>query len=245
MTSDLRQIEALFLVLCRKILNQRGVSSSAIADGELVYALEALTIEAPKGINTLFLSGISGVGKSTVALKLEKLGYKKVANVTTRPRRSSERAENGIFISENEFKHLETTNQLFYPHIRNGVWQAIMLSDIKRLIHSTELLYMDKSLASIAEILATYPELRSGTAYIYLLPPAIDVLHQRICTRESSLIESSGMSNEAIMKRFEEEIDDMKYACKIKPVFIVNDQVKRVIAIIKSMHGVNLDGKGE
>jgi guanylate kinase len=206
-----------------------------LSDAEVVYRLEALPRIVPKIAKTLFLSGISGVGKSTIAMELEKLGYQKVVNVTTRPRRTSERAEDYVFVTPEEFVHLETAGALFYPHARNGVWHAIMRSDIERLVHSTSLFYMDKSLASLAKIYSAYPDLKTNAVSVYILPPSLQILYERISAREASLAGSTGMSETAIFQRFEEEIADLKLANEIGSVFIVNDEVGRVVKEVKTL----------
>lgn len=235
MSKEIHQLEVSFQKNCRELLEKlTNASQSKMVDPNLVYELEQRSGWTQKlNCTTVFLSGISGAGKTTIAQVLEAKGFQKVPNVTTRTRRHNERETDNVFLTQTEFDSLNQAGDLFYPHMRNGVWQAIRVSDIDTLRFRKKLRYMDKSPSSVNKLFTQFPDLDDSAECVYLLPPSIFELYNRIVTRESTVY--SGLSHEAIMQRFHEEVADMVTLKDLNYRFVVNDDLKRMGDKIKEL----------
>lgn len=235
MSKEIHQLEVSFQNNCRELLeNLTNASQTKMADRNLVYELEQRSDWAQESnCTTVFLSGISGAGKTTIAQVLEAKGFQKVPNVTTRTRRQNERETDNVFLTQTEFDRLHQSGDLFYPHVRNGVWQAIRLSDLDVLISGKRRMYMDKSPSSVKKLLTQFPELTESVECIYLLPPSISELYNRIIARESTM--DLGLTHKAIMGRLHEEVADMVTLLDLDYRFVVNDDLKRVEEKIKEL----------
>lgn len=233
MGRDIDQLERDFSTACRELLIKMiGTDDKSVADEHLPDQLEQRSSETNNKYTTVFLSGISGSGKSTVASMLEENDFQKVPNVTTRARRPNERSEDCVFVTQCEFDRMNLGNKLFHPHKRNGVWQAVLQSDIESLSSTHVRKYMDKSPSSVKEILTNYSSVRKSAVCIYLLPPSITELYKRIKLRESS--SKSSLSTEEIIARFSEEIADMETLKDVDYKFIVNNDLQETKDKIKA-----------
>ena len=71
--------------------------------------------------------------------------------------------------------------------------------------------------------------------FIYLLTPTFDDLYARINAREKSHPTGRTLSEEDILDRFEEEIEDMRRSVKLPYAYLVNDTLERIVhfAVVK------------
>lgn len=235
MGKEIQLLDGRFRNHCQKLLESRtNASQTKKVEQDTVYELERLSGWTQESKCTItLLSGLSGAGKTTVAHMLEEEGFLKVPNVTTRARRSSENEKDNVFLTQTEFDRLHQSGDLFYPHVRNGVWQAIRLSDLDVLLSGKRRMYMDKSPSSVKKLFIQFPELTESVECIYLLPPSISELYNRIIARESTM--DFGLTHKAIMGRFHEEIADMVTMLDLNYRFVVNDDLKRVEEKIKGL----------
>ena len=204
-----------------------------ISNIDLPYFLEKETLAKLKQNSCWIISAISGTGKTTISEQFISRGFKKLPNVTTRPKRPEEKNNDCVFISNSSFTLWKNNGLLFYPHKRNGVWQGILKKDIKKLKNSTSLIYFDKSVESAIALRKKIPKAIDFT-FIYLLPPTFKELSIRIQKREYSRKNyKKALSQKEILKRFKEEIRDMKKSIKLPYVYIVNDYLPRVRKLLK------------
>ncbi|NBD73591.1 hypothetical protein GVX82_00940 [Patescibacteria group bacterium] len=182
--------------------------------------------------SSVILSGISGSGKSTVGLFLEKRGYRKFRNVTTRPPRPTEQADEQHFVSEQEFTSLETSGELFFPHERNGVRQALLRREVEQLEAGSSRFWMDKSVASCVKLIRNVEKIKERTQFVYFFAPDLTVLFTRILQREYSAQKSGNSLNEtAILHRFQEEIEDMRQIPQVPYCFVINDELEKTLSL--------------
>ena len=235
MDRELDTIEKQFFEIVSTIAVTRKIRLTGEAGTHWLFQLENESVQAiSTPLHVSFLSGISGVGKSSIGIQLEADNFQKVPNVTTRLKRSEERNHDYHFLTISEFQRFEQDNELFHPHQRNEVWHAIKKSDISLMLRSEGKLYMDKSISSIKELFCEYPNLKNTSVCFYILPPSIQELFCRISNREVSRGNLNHLSNVDIIQRFKEEIADFSLSSKMKCVYLVNDDLKRVVSIIKN-----------
>lgn len=224
-------LEKDYSVSLDKIRATLGIIRRRTNSGKLPYELERGSMDRLKPSRVWILSGISGSGKTTISKILDSIGFKKLPNVTTRPRRLREKGSEYVFVDTKTFLAWRKRNMLFHPHKRNAVWHALLKKDIKKLLSRKFRVYMDKSVASSLVLLKEFPRPACIT-FIYLLAPSFRDLYKRIYSRESVHGERA-LSKTEIFDRFEEEIQDMEKARKLPYVYLVNDSPKRVRKIIR------------
>src|SRR3989338_3713370 len=76
------------------------------------------------------ISGISGSGKTSLGLRLEGRGFRKIPNTVTRPRRPEERENDCIFVDEAEFLRLWGSEKFATVCRTNGMWHGFRWSDV-------------------------------------------------------------------------------------------------------------------
>ncbi len=212
----------------RFLSNCLNVKNKSISDAKLPYLLENKTFLKLKPKSCWIISAISGAGKTTISKQLVSVKFIKLPNVTTRLKRSEEKDGDYIFINKSKFLSWNHKNLLFHPHKRNGVWQAILKKDIEKLKKGKTLFYLDKSVASSIILEKSLPKKVEFT-FLYLLAPTFKELLKRILKRESLRRKKEKRLNEEdILKRFKEEINDMRKSINLPYVYIVNDSLSRV-----------------
>lgn len=210
------------------IAQTMGISSEDVL--AIPHSLESVTAHLLVSANMVFVSGVSGAGKSTVVSALEAAGYERLPNVVTRARRIDEPEDACVFTDEATFTKWEAAGELFHPHMRNGTRHAIRLSDIARA-QSGRRMYADKSVSSTDELVASFSELANAVR-IYIFAPSFDELFERIRERETR---TKSLTEAAILDRFEEEVGDMLRTQGKPYVFVVNDDRARIKSAVQKV----------
>lgn len=229
-----KNLEEEYYKALRDIVRSLDIKMKSTSCIKLPYLLENTTLPKLQPQKCWIISGISGVGKTTILKQLTSAGFIKIPNITTRLKRSEEKNEENMFIDNSRFLLLKRLNLLFHPHKRNSVWQALLKKDVKKLIKGDTFLYLDKSVAASITLKKTLPK-KVNFTFIYLLPSTFKELYARILKRESLRGKSEKrLKRKEILKRFKEEIDDMKKSTKLPYIYIVNDSLKRVEKILSN-----------
>jgi len=233
MSLEFKTLEKEYNKTIRDIVLFLNIKKRLLTPRKITYLLEENTLAKLKPNRCWIISGISGSGKTTISNFLNTAKFKKLRNITTRPKRSEENNKEYIFISEKKFLLWKNKNLLFDPHKRNGVWHAMLKKDIKKIENKNTLIYLDKSVASSIALSKILPK-KINFTFVYILTPTFKELYKRIIKRELLRRKKEGkyLSKKEIFKRFEEEIEDMKKTIKLPYVYIVNDSLKRVKKIL-------------
>lgn len=179
----------------------------------------------------IVLSGPSGVGKGTVcsALRKRELPFVYSVSVTTRPPREGEvNGVNYFFKTKAEFEQMIRENQLLewaeYVHHYYGTPRQYVE---QQLAQGKDVL-LEIEVQGALQVKEKFPE----GVFIFLMPPSLKVLEERIVSRGTE-------SREAIQDRLivaREELEMMKHYDYV----VVNDEVElacdRIEAIILAEH---------
>jgi len=130
------------------------------------------------------LSGPSGVGKDAVLARMKKLGrpFHYVITTTTRPKRAGEK--NGIdyhFISGKEFQQMINRHQfLEWANVYDNYY-GVPKNEIR--------VALDKGVDTIVKVdvqgAATIKEIVPEAVFVFLMPPSLQELEQRLRSRHS------------------------------------------------------------
>ncbi len=235
-----RELERGYYGALHELLASRRGGHGRATKKAIPYALEQATQHLLRPARCCMLSGISGSGKTTITGLLEVAGFRKLPNVTTRPRRDEERGEDYVFTDADTFLSWKREGKLFHPHKRNGVWHAILQTDVVGLKRGNRRLYADKSVAGVLALAREIP-IVERTTLVYILAPSFRELYNRIVARENMRRRNGGqgLSRSQIFDRFHEEISDMRKSAKLPYVYIVNDTRARVARMLRLLfrHG--------
>lgn len=232
MSRTITHLEKKFQTICRAMLLS---NSTQMPNEELPYALERQSQNKILRENRpiCFLSGLSGVGKTTMSHLLAQRGYQKIRNVTTRARRSTERDSDAYFIDEATFLQWQEWGRLVHPHRRNGVYQAMLVEDIDYALSSSERWFFDKSFSATKALYELFPKCHTKAYSVGFLPPSMTTLFTRIKQREQNQPVETRLHMEDILTRFAEELDDLTIAAEVGSIFIVNDELARAQRVLQ------------
>ncbi len=228
-----RTLEKDYYKVLHTLATHLSPKANSASKKELPYILESSTSNRLKPNFHWILSSISGAGKTTIARQPILAKFKKLPHVTTRTRRLEEKSNEYICVSNSAFLLWKRKNLLFHPHKRNGVWQAILKKDLKKLTANNSLIYLDKSVSSSIFLQKSLADKTSFT-FLYILSPSFKELFRRINKRES--LRKKGekrLTRKEILKRFGEEIIDMKKTKKLPYAYVVNDSLARIEKVLK------------
>lgn len=133
----------------------------------------------------LILSGVSGVGKTTIAKLLEENhGFMRSISYTSRAMRDKEEhAKDYMFITYNEFQQ-KLSEDFFLEHTNQfDNFYGTAYTQIERLLNDDKKVIMCLSKEGFEIARNKWPHLVVG---VYLLPPSIDVLQERLCERNTN-----------------------------------------------------------
>jgi|GEM_PF-454531 len=133
----------------------------------------------------LILSGVSGVGKTTIAKLLEENhGFMRSISYTSRAMRDKEEhGKDYMFIAHNEFQE-RLNSDFFLEHTNQfGNFYGTAYAQIEQLLNDDKKVIMCLSREGFEIARNKWPQLVVG---IYLLPPSIDELQERLCERNTS-----------------------------------------------------------
>ncbi len=182
-------------------------------------------IDRARGI-LLILSGPSGVGKGTVGAALRELNTDIIYSVsaTTRHARSGEREGIDYFFkSREQFEHMIARDELLEWAEYVGNYYGTPKHFVEEMLQS------GKNVVLEIEVQGAQKIKKNGTegVFIFLLPPSIEELRQRITTRGSE-------SEESISLRMSTAIEEMKMI-EHYDYAVMNDQVHTACSKIQAI----------
>lgn len=177
----------------------------------------------------LILSGLSGVGKDTVLIKLEQSGFppRHITTVTTRQKRPNETdGEHYHFISGEEFRKMIANNELLEHATVYGNEYGVPAEPVREALDAGQDVIIKVDVQGAVTIKKIIPE----AVFIFLMPSSMEDLVARLKQRHTESAEDL----ELRIKTAEAEIKHL-------PVFdyiVLNQQgeVNRAVADIKAIY---------
>ncbi|MGD9143499.1 MAG: guanylate kinase, partial [Dehalococcoidia bacterium] len=177
----------------------------------------------------LILSGLSGVGKDTILIKLEQSGFppRHITTVTTRQKRPNETdGEHYHFISGDEFREMIANNELLEHATVYGKEYGVPAEPVRKALDAGQDVIIKVDVQGAVTIKKIIPE----AVFIFLMPSSMEELVARLKQRHTESAEDL----ELRIKTAEAEIKHL-------PVFdyiVLNQkgEVNRAVADIKAIY---------
>lgn len=174
----------------------------------------------------LVLSGPSGCGKGTVSKALLSKGGDIVFSVsatTRRPRPGEVNGGNYYFVDEDKFcKMVKNEEFLEYAHVHSnyyGTPKEFVFDEIEK----GEIVLLEIDVQGALQVKKNYKE----AVFIFLLPPTMDELKNRIIKRGTE-------TQEDINGRFENAFTELDFVGEYD-FFVVNDKVEAAVKDIEAI----------
>lgn len=171
------------------------------------------------------ISGPSGAGKGTICKALlEKNDFWLSVSATTRNPRAGEVAGvNYYFLSKEEFQNrIKSEGFLEYAEVY-GNYYGTPKDSVLSAIDSGKDVVLEIDIQGALKVKETYPE----GVFIFILPPSMKELRQRIINRGSE-------TEESLMTRFKAAYKEINYVSKYNYA-VVNDTVEEAVKKIESI----------
>lgn len=170
------------------------------------------------------VSGPSGVGKGTICKELLSRFpeiHLSVSATTRTPRKGEVDGVSYFFQSREEFmKMVEAGQMLEYAEVY-GNFYGTPLEKILQVVARGENMILEIEMDGAMQVKNKYPE----AVFVFILPPSLDILMERIVGRGTESAESIATRTSAAMDEME-RIGDYDY-------FIVNDTVEESVQCLK------------
>ena len=183
---------------------------------------------------TLFIvSGPSGAGKTTlinlVRESLRPLGlelYFSVSHTTRRPRTGEIAGESYHFVSDEEFKAMIDRGEfLEWAHVHANLY-GTSRSEVESKLRSGKDVILDIDYQG-AKLIAVNPELKARQLNVFIFPPSLDVLEQRLRNRGLN-------SEEEIDIRLRKAIAEIDEGKGFYDYIIINDKLEAATECLKA-----------
>lgn len=180
--------------------------------------------------NLIVISGPSGSGKDTIVNEIVNDKIKVSISATTRPQRKNE--VDGIhyyFMSKKEFEDKINNDEfLEFAQVHQTDYYGTLKSEVEKDLNSGKDVVLVIDVIGALQIKEKYPD----AVFIFILPPSVQVLKQRLIKRESENMQT-------MIKRFNSLYKEITKINEYNYV-VVNDEldlaVMEVKSIIKSEH---------
>lgn len=171
----------------------------------------------------LVVSGPSGAGKSTVCRRLleQRPDIALSVSITTRgPRNSELEGRNYFFRTREQFEHLLAQGELLeHAHVY-GQWYGTPRAYVTERMAAGQDVLLEIEMQGALQVRKRYPE----AVLIFVLPPSMRVLKERIASRASETPES-------LLTRFRSAYAELGYMDQYH-YLVINDTVDRAVGRI-------------
>ncbi len=176
----------------------------------------------------LLFCGPSGSGKTTIVRHLldtdPRLAFS--ISATTRPKRETE--TDGVdyhFISVNEFKRrIDAGEFVEWEEVYKDRFYGTLRSEVDRLWRENKVVVFDVDVEGGLQLKKTFGELLLA---VFVMPPSVEALHQRLTARQSETPES-------LKARVAKAEHELTYAFRFDRV-IVNDTLEHALEDAKQV----------
>lgn len=173
----------------------------------------------------IVLSGPSGAGKGTICKELIESGdfYLSVSATTRKPREGEVEGKNYYFLTKEEFrKKITEDGFLEYAEVYDNLY-GTPRSKVLEAIEEGKDVILEIDIQGALKVKEKYPQ----GVFIFILPPSMEELKQRIINRGSETPES-------LVKRFKSAYQEINYVSKYNYA-VVNDTVDDAVSKIKGI----------
>ena len=166
----------------------------------------------------IVLIGESGPGKTTILNELEKIGYNKMLDYTTRPKREKEEQNNEyVFVTKEEFERLWSQGKLLQRAEYNGEFYGISAENVSES-------------SCCIQIVDSIPDMREGLKRLGkdLVKMKVFYIHVPAEERTKRMLKR-GDSIEAIQERLRMDKEKFKEVEKVADVVIENVDLQKAV----------------
>lgn len=177
-----------------------------------------------KGV-LIVLSGPSGAGKGTLCKELLKRNdfWLSVSATTRSPRDGEIEGKNYYFVNREDFLHrIEQGDFLEYAEVYGNFYGTPKSNVLDELDKGNDVI-LEIDIQGALRVKESYP----GGVFIFILPPSMEELKQRIIRRGSE-------TQESLMTRFKSAYQEINYISKYNYA-VVNDIVEVAVNKIESI----------
>lgn len=176
----------------------------------------------------IIISAPSGTGKSTIINKLmamPDLDLKFSVSATNRaPREGEKDGINYYFLTTEEFtRKIEEDAFVEYEEVYAGRYYGTLKSEVSRILNDGHNLILDIDVKGGINVKKLYPD----AAAIFILPPSIDILRQRLINRGTD-------DEETINQRVAKAEYELSFASKYD-YSVVNDDLEKAVKETKTI----------
>lgn len=178
-----------------------------------------------KGV-LLVISGPSGVGKGTIASRLMKKypDLKFSLSMTTRePRESEEEGVNYYFTDVENFEQMIEENKFIEYAKVHGNYYGTPKEMVEKSLKNGETILLDVDIQGALQVKRKYPK----GIYIFILPPSMDELKNRIIKRGSE-------TEKTFKTRYDNAFKEIDLAVAYD-YFIINDKLDKAVDTLETI----------